>query len=212
MKHTRTGVVWTIGAVIAAIAIWFAVAPKSHISNESNRVEPAESAELRAQIARLEMDLSRMKEGFAFSPEARTESPVEQKVIALAVEREQRVPSEDLSEEELDLRSREQADQRHLFFEKRFADEAVDQTWSLAEQQEFRKRIEGREGNEVLNLECRYTMCRMELKSAASRVPELIPMLGLEHGGEIRRRDDGTFLVFSGREGFPFHEVNQPPS
>ena len=115
----------------------------------------------------------------------------------------------DLSEEQLDDRLKKRVDHRYAFFEQRFSEEPVDKSGSVEDEISIRDRVEALDGYELSTVECRYTMCRLVVR-AESGAAEVMRKLNFRDGGEIRRRDDGTFLIFAGREGFPFHQLNSP--
>jgi hypothetical protein len=101
-------------------------------------------------------------------------------------------------------------DRRYAALEQRFASEPMDTTAPTPEEQLVRTRLAAVQGSELKKIECRYTMCRLEIASDVVSAADLLSRLGLMEGGEVRHRKDGTFLVFAGREGFPFQEVNRP--
>jgi len=113
--------------------------------------------------------------------------------------------AEELSLEQL----RQRVDRRYALLEKRFADEPADPSANTPEERTVRQRVQGLEGYELSKIECRSTMCRLEVKAAGASAAAILSQLGLTEGGETRRREDGTLLIFAGREGFPFQEVNR---
>lgn len=116
----------------------------------------------------------------------------------------------ELTEERLREQTAERIDKRYAFLEQRLSAEPVDSNGSRAAEQALRQRVETLEGHELLKVECRYTMCRLEVKSDAPSAAAVMRRLGFTEGGEIRRRDDGSFLIFAGRDGFPFQGLNGP--
>ncbi len=115
----------------------------------------------------------------------------------------------EVTEEHLHEQVEQKIEMRYALLERRFVDEPLDNSGSATEEQIVRSRIASLQGYELLKLDCRYTMCRLEVKSDVASAAGMLSRLGFKEGGEVRRRQDGTFLVFAGREGFPFQEVNR---
>jgi hypothetical protein len=115
----------------------------------------------------------------------------------------------ELEEERVAEAAEQRLNRRFAAFEQRFADEPFDSSKKAPEEEVVRRRVKELGGYELSRIDCRSTMCRIEVKADGASAGGMVGNLGLTEGGTVRRRQDGTFLVFAGRDGFPFHEVNR---
>jgi hypothetical protein len=93
--------------------------------------------------------------------------------------------------------------------ERRFADESFEAETNAPEEQLVRQRIAALKDYRLSKIDCHSTMCRIEVQADTINAAEVFSQLGLTEGGEIRRSEDGTFLIFAGRAGYPFQQVNR---
>jgi hypothetical protein len=107
------------------------------------------------------------------------------------------------------VRLSEEIAERYVSLEERFAGEPLPGTGPAPEEQAVRERIATLQGYELSKIECRYTMCRLEVMADNAGAAGMLFRLGFKEGGEVRRLANGTFLLFAGRDGFPFQETNR---
>jgi hypothetical protein len=201
---------WLAGGVLLASAL-FAMrqAPKPTQPNTEASRAAERTAELESHIARLEGQISQLKNNniqqLAVIPPAQT-APSD---ITAAAPKPQAHDAPELTEERLTEQVAQRINQRYATLEQRFSEESVNSSATAAQEQSVRKSIQGLQGYALTKIECRDTMCRIEVKSDSTSAAGMLSRLGLTEGGEVRRREDGTFLIFAGREGFPFQEFNR---
>ncbi len=164
------------------------------------------SAEIQRRLESMEAQISALKSG-ALAQQPAPPTPPPSVVTTSVPPAPGTAPV--LTEEESAERLQQEIERRYALLERRFAEEPGDDSGSMREEQGIRERIQVLQGYELSKLECRYTMCRLEVTVAAANAADVLSRLGFVEGGEIRRRQDGSFLVFAGREGFPFQEVNR---
>jgi hypothetical protein len=198
------------GALLAALALF--VGPevvKAPRSEAVHATDAEQIAQLRQHVDRLEQQVQQFqgiterREAMQLQPTGSHDTPARSAPAPVT----EPVPSP--SEEELAEEVAQRVDKRYAWLEKRFADEPFESSTQAPEAQTIGERIRSLNGYELLKLDCHATMCRIEIKSDTASAGELLLQLGLKEGGEVRRRQDGTFLIFAGREGFPFQAINR---
>lgn len=204
-------ILWLAGGAIVGIGALVAWQLSTKPTPASRTVIPVvdQSAELRAELQRLQRKVSRLEsDSQAQGPtRAAPNAPEQSDMKTRKIEPEPEDP--ELAEARSSEQVERQIDARYAVFERRFAAEPVDNSRTAPEEQTVRQHIAELKGTELSKAECRATMCRFELKSDAPNAAGMLMQLGLTQGGTVRRSEDGTFLVFAGRDGFPFHEVNR---
>lgn len=209
----RTGkrhvhLLWLGGGVLAIAAMFVRSRGSAPNLRHTELVRvPDQTADLRAQLERVEAEVLQLK--------LKSNNPVQgspRQVLTVqssAASASTAVIAPEVTEESLLERNHQRIAKRYALLEQRFADEPIDNAGSAPEEQTIRAHCQAMQSCQVLKLACRYTMCRIELKAEGGSAAGMLPKLGLTQGGEIRRREDGTFLIFAGRQGFPFQEVNR---
>jgi hypothetical protein len=179
----------------------------------------ARDAELERQLERIQRQVSQLKSQSQVQLVGATQPGAAAQSNGITLEpkperQERRATAEEpeLTEERLAEETARRVDRRYALLEQRFTSEPIDGTGTgtraAPEEKTAREHIAALQGYQLLKIECRYTMCRLELKADAPSAG-MLSRLGFTEGGEIRRRPDGTFLAFAGREGFPFQEINR---
>lgn len=222
-RRRRGHLLWLAGGALGASLVWMALVGSEGAASskrgkaEPARVEtePAKSNEVDDRVRRLEARVLGLQAKLNAVSATREDRNTE---VEHRPDRDDEAPDgaapkakAELTEEQLVEQERTRTNEVYAALEKRFADEPVDEGGSNADETSLRERVAAIEGYELSKLECRYTMCRIELKAEpAAGAADVFRKLDLAEGGTIRRRDDGTFLIFAGRTGFPFRELNEP--
>ena len=197
----------------AAGAILFLAPPRTTKPSTSNRPVTTiaqGSGDIQRRLQSMEMQISSLKSSVAARPVVQTTllPPAPPAASSTSLKPAHDDPPE-LSEEQATERLHERIENRYALLERRFAEEPLDESGSVSEEQTIRQRVGALHDYELSKLECRYTMCRLEVKTDVASAADILSKLGFVEGGEIRRRQDGSFLIFAGRDGFPFQEVNR---
>jgi hypothetical protein len=199
------------GAIGAVALLTRAGATEGSRSSTAHTTNPDQTTQLKQQVDRLQQQVMQLQGRSDQSGvgRGRPETPIDVAAPPLPSPSTQVAGEPSLSEEELAEQTLQAVDRRYALLEKRFADEPFDTSSKAPEEQTVRDHIRALEGCELSKIECRSTMCRIEVRSSTASAGELFSQLGLREGGEVRRRSDGSFLIFAGREGFPFQTVNR---
>jgi len=122
-----------------------------------------------------------------------------------------------LSDDEILRRETEQREKVTTFYESRFESEAVDSSWAGGYEREIADVFAGDEmfeGNRIEAVDCRGTLCRLEVahESDTSRERMRTPWgaAPFAHGSFIRHYPErNATVIFLGREGHPFAMPSQ---
>lgn len=203
-----------LGGAISAYVVWKNVSSgqqSAHLSGRAS-VEPSPSDRgyeaMRLRLASVESQLERLgsrvisrdaipPDGEQMDAEGSAQGAASEDAVAL-------------SEEQMIEESKKATAATFAYLEKRFADEPVSDSGAEVDVEAIRERFKMQEKFQLSRVECRYTMCRLELKGDVTSVAEIESVVDLRQGGTATKRDDGTVLVFTGRDGFPFYETNHP--
>lgn len=207
----RTPLLWLVGGTILGVGALLARQSATKAPTASREVVRVadRSAELGVELELLRQQVSRL--------ESQRQAPAAVGSIAQPPEVHPTTPPKIAAEpdddpELVEVRATERAQQRidarYAVLEQRFAAEPLESSKVAPEEQIVRQHLVELKGTELSKAECRATMCRFELKSDAPNAAEMLFRLGLTQGGTVRRSENGEFLVFAGRDGFPFHEAN----
>ncbi len=206
----RNIVFLALGSAVA-VGTWItAVHLRKPDANPSTRID--HSSQLESELRNLEhrvLSLQTELQNQRFTLSARTPAQViTSDEGALSQPPKEPDPVETLTDEERRIHEEQRMEQQAAAIEEQFADEPRGSADSAHEEASIRERLEPLEDFQVSKLECRTTMCRLEVKTEVDPAGA-VSKLGFKHGGRIRRLDDGTLLVFAGVEGFSFQETHR---